>query len=404
MKTLYQSLLLAMSALALAGTAYAQVPLGTWSGNDISDNNANTGMGTNALHSLTTGSSNTGSGFQTLINNTTGNRNTASGVGALYFNQSGNYNSAIGGFALEFNSSSNNTAAGYYALNNNSSGSDNTAVGYQALQSSFSDSLGALGTGSDNTAIGSGALYSYTSGSNNTASGYQALNANSSGSNNNAFGWGALKSNTSGSNNVAMGYQAGLNLTTGSNNIDIGNVGVAGESNLIRIGTKGTHKGTIIAGINSSTVTGAAVYVTTTGRLGVLASSERFKTAIAPMESSTAKLEQLRPVKFHLKSDPKGALQYGLIAEEVAKVYPELVIRDEQGRIDGVRYDELAPMLLNEVQTLVRQHEADTVVRDAQLAKIASLERKVAEVDDLKQQLSMVVQELTPRDNLVTQR
>ena len=94
----------------------------------------------------------------------------------------------------------------------------------------------------------------------------------------------------------------------------------------------------------------AAVYVTSTGRLGVLASSERYKTAIAPIGDSTEKLRQLRPVSFHLKSDPKGAIQYGLIAEEVAKVYPELVIRGEKGRIEGVRYDELAPMLLNEMQ------------------------------------------------------
>ena len=105
---------------------------------------------------------------------------------------------------------------------------------------------------------------------------------------------------------------------------------MAGESNLIRIGTKGTHKGAIIAGISTFTVTGSAVYVTNTGRLGVLASSERYKTAIAPMGSNTAKLDELRPVTFHLKTDPHGALQYGLIAEEVAKIYPELVIRDEK--------------------------------------------------------------------------
>ena len=97
-------------------------------------------------------------------------------------------------------------------------------------------------------------------------------------------------------------------------------------------------------------VTGAAVYVTSTGQLGVLASSERYKTAVTSMGSRTEKLRQLRPVTFHLKTDPKGDVQYGLIAEEVAKVYPELVIRDSAGRVEGVRYEELAPMLLNEVQ------------------------------------------------------
>ena len=172
---------------------------------------------------------------------------------------------------------------------------------------------------------------------------------------NTASGGGALSSNTTGSNNIAAGYQAGFHLTTGNNNIDIGNVGVAGESNIIRIGTKGTHKAAVIAGINTSQVTGSAVYVTTSGRLGVLASSERYKIAITPIGQSTEKLQQLRPVSFHLKADPKGVLQYGLIAEEVDKVYPELVIRDEGGKIQGVRYDELAPMLLNEVQQLKQQ-------------------------------------------------
>jgi hypothetical protein len=166
-------------------------------------------------------------------------------------------------------------------------------------------------------------------------------------------------------------------LTTGSNNIDIGSVGVAGEDDTIRIGTKGTHKATVIAGIISSKITGSAVYVTTTGRLGVLASSERFKTAIAPMGSDTAKLVQLRPVTFHLKTDPKGALQYGLIAEEVAKVYPELVIRDEKGRIDGVRYDELAPMLLNEVQQQRTQMAAKI---DVQATEIRELKKLVVEM------------------------
>jgi hypothetical protein len=125
---------------------------------------------------------------------------------------------------------------------------------------------------------------------------------------------------------------------------------VAGESGIIRIGTPSTQITTYIAGIENAKVTGSPVYVTASGQLGVLASSERYKTAIAPMGAETEKLQELRPVSFHLKSDPRGAVQYGLIAEEVAKVYPELVIRDQAGTIQGVRYDELAPMLLNEVQ------------------------------------------------------
>jgi Chaperone of endosialidase len=356
MKTLYQSLLLALGALALAGTAYAQVP-GT---NDTSDGNRNTGMGLNALGgpaATNGGSDNTASGFQALSSNTTGSGNTASGSQALFHNTTGDYN----------------TASGYLALNSNTTGLWNTASGAYAL---FSNN------GNGNTASGFEALYFNTTGEGNTASGFQALNSNTTGNNNTAYGVSALQ-NTTGSNNTAEGFQAGFNLTTGSNNIDIGSVGVAGESNVIRIGTRGTQKVTVIAGIGTSQVTGSAVYVTTTGRLGVLASSERYKTAIAPMGSNTTKLEQLRPVTFHLKSDPKGALQYGLIAEEVAKVYPELVIRNESGRIDGVRYDELAPMLLNEVQ------------------------QQAAAMRDLKQQvavLSAALQKLQPKDELVAQR
>jgi hypothetical protein len=190
-----------------------------------------------------------------------------------------------------------------------------------------------------------------------------------------------------------VGYEAGTNLTTGSNNIDIGNAGVADESFVIRIGTKGTHKAAVIAGIDSSKVTGSAVYVTTTGRLGVLASSERFKTSIAPIGDSTEKLQQLRPVSFHLKAEPKGEVQYGLIAEEVAKVYPELVIRNERGRIDGVRYDELAPMLLNEIQR--------------QAAEIRDLKEQQKTVGEMQKQLAQMhdaLLKLQVKDELVAKR
>ncbi len=215
---------------------------------------------------------------------------------------------------------------GYGAMYQNTTGSNNSAQGRYALANNT--------TGNGNSVVGAGALKSNTTGSNNTAAGIAAL-----------------VNNTSGSGNVGIGDSAGANLTTGSNNIDIGNEGDAGESGIIRIGTATTQTATYIAGIENTKLTGSAVYVTSSGQLGVLASSERYKTAIAPMDASnTEKLKQLRPVSFHLKSDPKGTVQYGLIAEEVNKVYPELVIRDEAGKIQGVRYDELAPMRLNEVQ------------------------------------------------------
>jgi acetyltransferase-like isoleucine patch superfamily enzyme len=170
-------------------------------------------------------------------------------------------------------------------------------------------------------------------GSSNTASGYFALLYNTTGSNNTASGYGALYLNT-GSNNIALGYEAGVNVTTGSDNIEIGNEGATGDNKVIKIGTN--QKKTIIAGIYSNTaISGLAVVIGSNGELGTVSSSERFKTAIAPMRSNTAKLLDLRPVTFHYKADPQGTLRYGLIAEEVAKVYPELVVRDEKGRIDG---------------------------------------------------------------------
>jgi hypothetical protein len=254
-----------------------------------------------------------------------------------------------------------------YTLTLNTTGYNNTAAGYAALYSNTS--------GNYNNASGYFALHNNSTGAQNSASGVQALYANKTGNFNTASGTDALYSNTTGSTNIAAGYKAGYNLTTGSNNIDIGNQGVAAESGTIRIGTTSTHTATYIAGIYGTSVTGSAVVVSSTGQLGVTVSSERFKTGITTMDSNSQKLRQLRPVTFHLRSDPSGTLQYGLIAEEVAKVYPELVIRSESGRIDGVRYDELAPLLLNEVQ----QQQSKIA------AQMETISTQAAEIRDLKQ-------------------
>jgi hypothetical protein len=313
-----------------------------------------------------------------LNSNTTGSSNTAIGDSALYANVSGSYNTASGAAALQNNVyGTSDTAVGFSALYSNT-GSSNTAVGNEVLQSNS--------TGYDNTASGSMALWSNLTGHANTASGVNASVSNTSGLRNTAYGASALYSNTDGSYNIAVGYQAGYNLT-GSNDIDIGNAGVASESGTVRIGTSGTQTAVYVAGITNSKVTGNAVYVTSTGQLGVMASSERYKTAIAPMGPATAGLQALRPVTFHLKTEPHGAIQYGLIAEEVAAVYPELVIRGESGKIEGVRYDELAPMLLNEVQQQQRALASQALaIRDIQahLAEVRHLEQQVA---DLKQTL-----------------
>jgi Chaperone of endosialidase len=354
-----------------------------------SDLNKNTGVGTFAT-SPDSGSNNTASGYLTLYMNA-GTGNTADGYNALSNNTIGNNNVASGASALFSNTTgTNNTAAGAQSLYSNTSGTNNNASGNQTLYSNT--------TANDNNAMGHAALYSNTTGAGNSGIGAEALFNNTSAYDNAAIGNQALYSNTTGSFNIGIGYEAGYYLTTGNSNIDIGNRGVAADNGIIRIGQPGVQTQTYVAGIATSQITGSAVYVAANGHLGVLASSERYKTAIAPMDSNTAKLEQLRPVTFHLKTDPRGALQYGLIAEEVATVYPELVIRSESGRIDGVRYDELAPLLLNEVQ----QQAAE--IRDLKQAQIHDRQQQSAELNDLKQELHAALLKLQGKDELVAQR
>ena len=196
-----------------------------------------------------------------------------------------------------------------------------------------------------------------TKGSNNSASGFQALFANTTGNNNTASGYNALMTNTTGANNIALGYGAGQALTTGSNDIDVGSNGVAAESNTIRIGTQATQTTAYVAGIYGSTVTGDAVLVNSAGKLGMVMSSARFKRDIQDMGSKSGGLLKLRPVTFHYKNDPTGALQYGLVAEEVAKVYPELVSFGPDGKPMTVHYLMLSAMLLNELQKQATENQ-----------------------------------------------
>lgn len=309
-------------------------------------------------------------------------------------------NTAMGSNAL-FNvklseSACHNTASGEDALYSDTSGSYNTATGFSSL---FSNK-----TGDNNTAAGYQSLYYNASGSHNTASGYEALFTNTTGSYNTAVGEGALRSAKSGNNNIAVGYEAGYNVTTGINNIEIGNKGLAADYNMIKIGVEGLQAKTFIAGIYKTSVSGSAVMVNSSGQLGVVVSSERFKTDIAPMGSHTAKLQALRPVKFHLKTDPHGAVQYGLIAEEVAKVYPELVIRDKTGRIDGVRYDELAPMLLNEMQEQQKVVAAQSAKIAAEDQRAAAQDTKIARLQEQLAGIQAALVKLQAADQLVAQR
>jgi len=243
----------------------------------------------------------------------------------------------------------NNTVLGDDALVNNTTGTENTAIGFNAL---FSNT-----TGEGNTANGYFALEANTTGGGNTATGFASLQFNTTGNDNTAIGGATLSHNTTGSSNIALGYQAG-SLTTGSNNIDIGNFGATNESNKIRIGTNGIHTNTFIAGINGVTVgNGVAVIIDTRGHLGTAVSSERFKDEVKPMDKASEAILSLQPVTFRYKKelDPDGIPQFGLVAEEVEKVNPDLVARDEQGKAYTVRYEAVNAMLLNE---FLKEHKA----------------------------------------------
>lgn len=289
--------------------------------------NGNTAEGTRALAGLTTGANNTANGYESLISNTTGTDNTATGFSSLRSNTVGVENTANGFFSLY-----NNTADG------------NTATGFQSLTTNT--------TGYSNTAEGVNALFLNTTGFANTAS-----------------GWNVLSSNTSGSNNIALGYSAGSNLIIGSYNIDIGNTGVADESGAIRIGTAGNQTATFVAGISGVPVAGLAVVVDGNGQLGTIASSERFKNEIKPMNKSSAAIFDLKPVTFRYKNelDPQQLPQFGLVAEEVEKVDPDLVARDRNGKVYTVRYEAVNAMLLNEfLKEHRRVEELETAVKQLQ--------------------------------------
>jgi len=253
--------------------------------------------------------------------------------------------------ALTYNTSgSENTAVGVRALFSTTTGSDHTAVGYEALKQNTALSFA-------NTAVGSLALTSAT-GSYNTAVGMSALTSNTTGSSNTAVGQGALFSNITGSYNIAVGEHAGTSLTSGNNNIYLGSGGATTESSTMRLGNDLFATRTLrtfIAGINGVPVSGSAVFVSSNGQLGIQASSIRYKRDIEPMGAHSHAILKLRPVTFRYKQDVQGERQYGFIAEEVAKVYPELVTRDASGAIESVRYQEVIPMLLNELQHQQRQ-------------------------------------------------
>ena len=284
----------------------------------------NTAEGTNALFSLTSGEGNTAIGFDALFRNTTGPNNTAIGVQTLFHNTRGFENAATGWRALFFNT-----------------------------------------TGFHNTAAGFEALFFNTTGNHNTADGDIALLHNTTGNFNTAIGAHSLNRNTAGSSNVALGFQAGFNIT-GSGNVCIGQnvTGLAGENNVTRVRNIGS----------TAQANGVFVTVGAGGKLGHQVSSRRYKEDIKPMDKASEALFALKPVSFRYKQeiDPARSPDFGLIAEDVATVNPDLVARDDEGKIVTVRYQAVNTMLLNE---FLKEHKKV----EEQQATIADLKSTVAQ-------------------------
>src|SRR5205809_3657782 len=265
------------------------------------------------------------------------------------------------------------TASGENALFSLTTGIHNTADGYETL---FSNT-----TGFNNTAIGWEAMMSNTTGLRNTGIGCDGMLRNTIGNNNTSVGTQALNNNTTGSGNIAIGYRAGQGITAGNNNIDIGAPGAPGDSSTIRIGLP-SYANTYIGGISGVTVAdGVTVVVGSDGHLGTIVSSERYKDAIQPMDKASEAILALKPVTFRYKHelDPKGIPQFGLVAEQVEKVNPDLVARDGQGKPSTVRYEAVSAMLLNEflkehrkvqeLETTVTRLEAALKEQAAQIQK-----------------------------------
>src|SRR5215472_6191006 len=292
-------------------------------------------------------------------------RNTAAGTNALLRLTDGRDNTALGSGALHNNTDGeSNTAVGAGALDNNRLGSRNTGTGIVALETSRLDN-----------------------GPDNTADGYRALDENN-GSRNTGIGWNALASVSQGTENIALGHSAGRNLSrSDSYNIEIGNRGVAGESNTIRIGDADQTK-TFIAGVSGAGVTGAPVVVNANGKLGTAPSSERFKDEIKPIGKASEAIFALKPVTFRYKKelDPNGTKQFGLVAEEVEKVDRDLVVRDSDGKPYAVRYDAVNAMLLNE---FLKEHHRVAALKSGAAQLTARLKAQDSKIQKVSAQLEM---------------
>jgi hypothetical protein len=376
----------------------------------------NTAEGYNALLSLTTGFYNSAVGVFSLESNATGNfntatgagalfattadENTATGAGALFSNTEGEANTAHGGFALFNNTEgSNNTADGFEALFTNRTGQNNTATGAQALF--FNDGDPTNNEGSENSAFGNNALFSNTTGYANSAFGAGALGSNNSGSFNTANGFLALSVSfalgdgtvATGSNNTATGAFALSDITEGNSNTALGadaGSGVTTASNVIcigRIAGENTDNSCFIDNIYSNVqpVIGTDpdyVTIASNGRLGrsnLNGSSRRFKHDIQPMDQASEVIFALRPVAFRYNKeyDASQRPSFGLIAEDVAVVAPDLVGRNKKGEPESVRYQQINAMLLNE---FLKEHQKVQQLEAAFTQQRNDFEMRIAEL------------------------
>lgn len=318
------------------------------------------------------GGQNTAIGWQTLNQNSDFSRNTAIGYAAMQLSTAGANNTAVGSLAL---------------LENR--GADNTAIGNDAMRFNT--------TGQLNTAGGVSSLLLNSAGNSNTANGALALLSNSSGSGNTAMGHQSLLNNETGNNNIAIGQYAGSLLNTGDFNIAIGNDGGAGDSFTTRIGTSQTRA--FVAGIRGATTSFAdaiTVVVDSNGQLGTISSSRRYKQDIDDMGLASDRLLQLRPVTFRYEEPYENGekpLEYGLIAEEVAEVFPELVVFNKENQAETVKYRVLSSLLLNELQkqnTTLKNQAVQLASLNAQVAEIAELKAQVAELGKLVSQVAQL--------------
>jgi len=403
-------------ALNSLTTGSGNTGLGWWALFTDTGGSFNTAVGGGALD-LNNGDSNTAVGAAALLLNTTGGSNTAVGTDALVFNDSGSENTAVGTFALENNTVDDNTATGFFALGANTTGGTletsvlgfdlgpNTAIGSHALENNVDASA--------NTAVGYQALHSQVTGftfgsdphlAGNTAVGFEALGnltGAAAGDNaaNDGYGYQALSTLTDGDSNVAVGFQAGFNLASGFNNIYIGAFSGpfpagSSENYVIRIGSIQSScfiQG--ISGVTGANFTDMVLLDPLTGQLGDLSSSAQYKKEIQPMDKTSEAIFSLRPVTFHYKNDKTNTPQFGLIAEEVAKVNPALIGVDKEGKPHSVQYMKVDAMLLNEFlkehKKVEEQQASISQLKSEMQTMVAQLKEQASQIQKVSAQLEV---------------